>query len=104
MENSRVMGEYLMEQLKTLERYDCVGDVRGQGLFAGVEFVTDKATKEPVSEAQMAALMGNLLEEHRLTGFSQQVPPIIRRRAIHAQANFDAGFSPCHERCYATSQ
>jgi len=66
--NSRVMGDYLLDQLSGLERFDCVGDVRGQGLFAGVEFVQDKGTKEPVTEAQMAALMANLLAQRVIAG------------------------------------
>ena len=68
VENSRVVGEYLLEQLQGLEHFDCVGDVRGQGLFAGIEFVTDKATKEPVTEAQMATLMANLLAQGVIAG------------------------------------
>jgi adenosylmethionine-8-amino-7-oxononanoate aminotransferase len=41
------MGRYLLEKLKTLSRHSIVGDVRGLGLFAGVEFVKDPGTKEP---------------------------------------------------------
>ena len=68
IENSRVMGDYLLDQLNGLKKFDCVGDVRGQGLFAGVEFVQDKATKEPVTEAQMATLMANLLAQGVIAG------------------------------------
>ncbi len=46
--NARVMGERLMSGMKMLQKkYDCIGDVRGVGLFIGVEFVRDKETKEP---------------------------------------------------------
>lgn len=41
------MGEYLIRSLQSLYRHDFVGDVRGKGLFAGIEFVKDKKTKEP---------------------------------------------------------
>jgi len=44
---SAKMGEYLIRSLQSLYRHDFVGDVRGKGLFAGVEFVKDKKTKEP---------------------------------------------------------
>lgn len=44
---SAVLGEYLLERLKALLKHRIVGDVRGLGLFAGVEFVRDRETKEP---------------------------------------------------------
>lgn len=48
MENARVMGEHLLAGLKELQhRYDVIGDVRGVGLFIGIEFVKDRKTKEP---------------------------------------------------------
>jgi len=68
VENSRVVGQYLMEKLKTLEKYDCVGDIRGEGLFCGIEYVNDKDSKEPVTEAQMAKLMGNVVAEGVIVG------------------------------------
>jgi len=40
-------GAYLMEKLETLRKFDSVGDVRGMGLMAAVEFVKDKKTKAP---------------------------------------------------------
>ncbi len=41
------LGERLMKRLEELYEHSSVGDVRGKGLFAGIEFVKDKATKEP---------------------------------------------------------
>lgn len=66
--NSVAMGAYLLEQLERLKKFDVVGDVRGQGLFAGIEFVADKQSKEPITEAQMAALMGNVLARGVIVG------------------------------------
>ncbi|MBA3009393.1 MAG: aminotransferase class III-fold pyridoxal phosphate-dependent enzyme [Proteobacteria bacterium] len=68
LENSVCMGAYLLERLETLRKYAVVGDVRGKGLFCGIEFVTDKATKQAVSEAQMAQLMGNVLAQNVIVG------------------------------------
>ena len=47
VERSARMGEKLLAQLRTLaERHPSVGDVRGRGLFAGVELVKDRQSKE----------------------------------------------------------
>ncbi|OJJ45803.1 hypothetical protein ASPZODRAFT_2109043 [Penicilliopsis zonata CBS 506.65] len=48
LENVRRMGEYLEAQLRAkLASHPHVGDIRGKGLFWGIEFVKDKSTKEP---------------------------------------------------------
>lgn len=44
VERSRDMGAYLMDKLTDLNALDIVGDIRGQGLFAGIELVRDKAS------------------------------------------------------------
>src|SRR5882757_9815873 len=45
------VGERLLAGAKRLqEKYACVGDVRGRGLMVGVEFVKDRATREPAPE------------------------------------------------------
>ena len=46
VERSLLMGRYLLEKLKDLLSLDIVGDVRGLGLFAGIELVKDKSTKQ----------------------------------------------------------
>lgn len=52
--NSKVMGDYLMEKMLELkDKHPSVGDVRGKGLFCGMELVLNRKTKEPVHEALM---------------------------------------------------
>ncbi|HRO73831.1 MAG TPA: aminotransferase class III-fold pyridoxal phosphate-dependent enzyme, partial [Saprospiraceae bacterium] len=47
-ENAVTTGAILLEGFKKLQdSYECIGDVRGKGLFIGVEFVKDRITKEP---------------------------------------------------------
>jgi adenosylmethionine-8-amino-7-oxononanoate aminotransferase len=41
------MGPVLHQRLQELRELPCVGDVRGRGLLAGVEFVEDKPTRRP---------------------------------------------------------
>jgi taurine--2-oxoglutarate transaminase len=49
IENSANLGEYLLQKAKELqEKHPCVGDVRGLGLFVGLELVKNKKTKEPI--------------------------------------------------------
>ena len=51
MANAAAMGERLLAGLRRLqEKYACIGDVRGVGLMIGVEFVKDRATREPAPE------------------------------------------------------
>jgi taurine-pyruvate aminotransferase len=51
LENCTRMGERMMDNLRALqEKHAVIGDVRGKGLFCGVELVTDRKTREPVDE------------------------------------------------------
>jgi alanine-glyoxylate transaminase/(R)-3-amino-2-methylpropionate-pyruvate transaminase len=63
-ENSRVIGTRLKDGLKRLMgEHDLIGDVRGMGLMLGVEFVRDRATKEPAKAETL-----QILEEARNMG------------------------------------
>jgi 4-aminobutyrate aminotransferase len=57
MENAVKMGRVAMKRLEEMkEDYEIVGDVRGKGLFIGVEIVKSKKTKEcGVHESQAVA-------------------------------------------------
>lgn len=44
---SHQMGAVLLEQLQDLRHLRMVGDIRGLGLFAGIEFVADQSSKAP---------------------------------------------------------
>ena len=52
VENARVVGDYLRDGLRKLQHsFDLIGDVRGPGLFVGVELVTDREKKTPATKA-----------------------------------------------------
>jgi 4-aminobutyrate aminotransferase-like enzyme len=48
LNNVSVVGAYLGDKLKRLgASYDLIGDVRGKGLFWGLEIVSDPETRQP---------------------------------------------------------
>ncbi len=86
LDNAVEVGAYLNEKLAELKKYDVVGEVRGQGLFAGIEFVVDQNTKEPITEGQMAQLMGNVMAENVIVGRTNS--------SFHGLNNI-MNFAPC---------
>ncbi len=51
MDNATQVGEHLLGGLRRLQdEHDCIGDVRGVGLFVGVEFVEDRVSKKPAKK------------------------------------------------------
>lgn len=55
---SRVTGAYLLNALKKMvDEFDILGDARGKGMMCGIEFVKNKATKEPFSPKQKVSGM-----------------------------------------------
>lgn len=47
-----IVGEYLIESCHMLAaKHRIIGDVRGVGLFVGIELVLDKETRTPAKEA-----------------------------------------------------
>ena len=51
VEHASQMGGYLKRGLDELmQRYECIGDIRGRGLLWGVEIVRDRSSREPDSE------------------------------------------------------
>lgn len=60
LENTTAMGEYLLEQFEGLKaKHAMVGDVRGKGLFCGMELVLDRDTREPVPESITQAIVAD---------------------------------------------
>jgi adenosylmethionine-8-amino-7-oxononanoate aminotransferase len=72
-ENAAHIGAHLKERMQTLYRHPIVGDVRGEGLLLGVEFVQDQATRAPFPEARNAG--GRVQLEARRRGLLLRASP-----------------------------
>ena len=76
LENTNAMGARMMGNLHALaEKHAVIGDVRGKGLFCGVELVEDRATKEPVTEAQIGAIVADCGAQGVIIGASNRSVP-----------------------------
>jgi 4-aminobutyrate aminotransferase-like enzyme len=65
IENAKDVGSYLRDGLRGLAtHHELIGDVRGAGLFIGVELVTDRTTRSPATAA--TARLVNGLREKRV--------------------------------------
>ena len=65
VENARKVGNYMRESMRGLQtEFSEIGDVRGAGLFIGVEMVTDPETKTP--DAALATAIVNGLREEKV--------------------------------------
>ena len=68
MARARDVGGYLKAGFVSMtDTYPLIGDVRGHGLFLGVEFVNDRETRSPAT-AQTAYLVERLREARILVG------------------------------------
>lgn len=57
--NAATIGAALLDGIKSLaNKHDCIGDVRGAGLYIGVEMVADRASKKRASAVADAMVNG----------------------------------------------
>jgi 4-aminobutyrate aminotransferase-like enzyme len=80
IDNAREVGTHVRAGLARLQqRHPMIGDVRGQGLWIGVELVRDRATKEPAAEESRRAI--NLMKERGvLMGRIGQFDNVLKMR------------------------
>jgi 4-aminobutyrate aminotransferase-like enzyme len=85
------VGNYLKELLLALQRqYPIIGDVRGSGLFLGVDLVLDPVTRSAAT-AQAAYVVNRLRESGVLTGTDGPFNNVIKLRPPLIISERDAG-------------
>ncbi len=78
--NAREVGGQLLERLRRLmAKHTLVGDVRGAGLFLGIELVRDRKTLEPAT-AETAYVVNRLRDLGVLTGADGPHENVIKLR------------------------
>ncbi len=76
--NARVVGDQMGATLRRLrDAHPVIGDVRGHGLMRGIEFVRDRATREP-AEHEAGRVQEGLRERGVIVGRSGQYKNVLR--------------------------
>ncbi|WP_256886559.1 aspartate aminotransferase family protein [Ochrobactrum sp. BTU2] len=91
LENATSIGLYLKNGFNALaHRYDCLGDVRGAGLFLGVEIVSDRAAKTPDAATATRIINGLRDENVLISGCAKEANVLkIRPPLIFSRENAD---------------
>ncbi|WXG47539.1 MAG: aspartate aminotransferase family protein [Candidatus Atabeyarchaeum deiterrae] len=65
MKNAEEQGKYFTKRIKEefMDKYPIIGDIRGPGLFIGMEMVKDRKTKEPAT-MEANAIVGEAFKRH----------------------------------------
>lgn len=70
------MGARLLENLRALQdKHAVIGDVRGAGLFCGAELVADRASKEPMAEKRVQAVVADCMAQGVIIGATNRSLP-----------------------------
>ncbi len=76
VENSKTVGAYLLDQLNNkLSSHKNVGEIRGLGLFAGIELVVDRDSKEPMPEGKLVEIVGDCMKNGVIVGRTNRSLP-----------------------------
>ena len=87
LENTTAMGARMLAGLEALmDKHRVVGDVRGKGLFLGAELVADRASKEPVSEKAVAAVLAECSAQGVIIGATNRSVPGFNNTLTFAPA------------------
>lgn len=84
VQQSAEKGEYLKNRLEELRAHPTVGDVRGRGLYCGLDLVKNKETRESWGKSNFTNRLGQLLLERGIVTRCWDVlhfaPPLVATR------------------------
>jgi 4-aminobutyrate aminotransferase-like enzyme len=89
--NAARVGDRLTKQLRSrMDRYDAIGDVRGSGLFLGVELIEGGEGKQPDAQAAVT-LSDRLKDKGFLVSYSGKYENVLKIRPplVFSQQNAD---------------
>ena len=87
LDNTVAMGARALANFEALtEKHKVIGQVRGKGLFFGAELVADRATKEPVSEKDVAAVVADCAAQGVIIGATNRSNPGFNNTLTFAPA------------------
>lgn len=90
--NCKKIGTYFRERLEALaEKHETIANVRGRGLFLGVELVKDKSSLEPASEAAVA-IPDEMKDEGVLIGLTGRYGNVLKFRMPLVTTRSDIDF------------
>ena len=96
------VGDRLTKQLRSrMDRYDAIGDVRGSGLFLGVELIEGGEGKQPDAQAAVT-LSDRLKDKGFLVSYSGKYENVLKIRPplVFSHQNADdflVAFDACME-------
>jgi taurine--2-oxoglutarate transaminase len=101
IENAAMIGrDHIGPGLAALaEKHECIGEVRGRGVFWAMELVANRDTREPLSAANMGKLKAELVKRGLLPFIADNrihvVPPAVvtPEEVARALATYDEAFS-----------
>ncbi|MEV0611123.1 aspartate aminotransferase family protein [Polymorphospora rubra] len=91
IENAAVVGAHIKGRLEEMQtRHQSMGDVRGKGMLMAVEFVTDRQTKERISQEAAEYLYRELVTNGILVASAAPImritPPLVMTQELADRA------------------
>jgi len=91
-QNALDVGQHLVDGLcKLAESHECIGDVRGSGLFLAVELVTSRSERTPATQLA-AEVVNGLRQRGVLTGSIGPDNNILKLRSPLVLSKQDADY------------